>query len=49
MAIVPIPSAAVERVFSKVKCIIETTVVSALKDSLGIRVMERFNHYPNSI
>ena len=49
VALVPISSAAVERVFSQVQFIIETTGVSALGESLEIRVMERVNHYPNSI
>ena len=49
VALVPISSAAVERVFSQVKFIIETTGVSALKELLETRVMEYVNHYPNSI
>ena len=38
---------AVERIFSQVKFIIETTGVSALEESLETRAMERVNHYPN--
>ena len=45
VALVPISSAAVERVFSQVKFIIETTGVSALEESLETHVMERVNHY----
>ena len=40
VALDPISSAAVEYVFSQVKFIIETTGVSALKESLETRVME---------
>ena len=49
VALVPILSTAVERVFNQVKFIIETTGVSALEESLETRAMERVNHYPNSI
>ena len=49
MALVPISSAAMERVFSQVKFIIETTGMNALEESLETRVMERVNHYPNGI
>ena len=48
VALVPISSVAVERVFSQVKFIIETTGVSALEESLKTRVMEHVNHYPSS-
>ena len=49
MARVPISSAAVERVCSQVKFIIETTGMSALKELLETRVMEHDNHYWYSI
>ena len=45
VALVPISSASVERVFSQVKFIIETTGVRALEESLETRVMERVNVY----
>ena len=45
VARVPISSAAVERVCSQVKFIIETTGMSALKELLETRVMEHNNHY----
>ena len=49
VALVPISSAAVERVFSQVKFIIETTGVGAIEESLGSCVVECVNHYANSI
>ena len=45
VAIVPLSSASVERVFSQVKYIIETTGESVLEESLEARVMERVNDY----
>ena len=48
VALVPVSSAAVECVFSQVEFLIETTGVSALKESLEIRVKEHVNHYPTS-
>ena len=45
VALVPISSASVERVFSQVKFIIETTGVSALKETLETCAMERVNVY----
>ena len=45
VALVPISSVAVERVFSQVKFITETTGMSALEESLERRVMECVNHY----
>jgi len=45
VALVPISSAAVERVFSQVKFIIETVGESVLEETLETRVMERVNSY----
>ena len=45
IAIVPISSAGVERVFSQVKFILETVGDSALEETLEVRVMERCNCY----
>ena len=45
VAIVPISSAAVERVFSQVKFIIESVGESVLEETLETRVMERINKY----
>ena len=38
-------SASVERIFSQVKLIVETTGVSPLEETLNTRVMERCNVY----
>ena len=46
VALVPISSAAVERVFSQVKFIVETLGVSVLEETLETRLMERVNRYP---
>ena len=45
VAITPITSASVERVFSQVKFIIEAVGESMLEETLETRVMERVNHY----
>ena len=45
VAIVPISSASVERVFSQVKFIIESVGESVLEETLETRVMERINKY----
>ena len=45
VALVPISSTSVERVFSQVKFIIETVGVSVLEETLETRVMERVNRY----
>ena len=45
VAIVPLSSASVERVFSQVKFIIETVGQSVLEETLETRVMERVNDY----
>ena len=46
VALVPISSAAVERVFSQVKFIVETSGVSVLEETLETRLMEHVNRYP---
>ena len=46
VALVPISIAAVERVFSQVKFIVETSGVSVLEETLETRLMERVNRYP---
>lgn len=48
VAIVPLSSASVERVFSQVKYIIETTGECVLEETLEARVMERVNDYSGS-
>ena len=45
VVLIPITSAAVERVFSQVKFIIETIGESGLQDTLELRLMERVNKY----
>ncbi len=45
VAIVPLSSASVERVFSQVKFIIETVGENVLEETLEARVMERVNDY----
>lgn len=45
VAIVPLSSASVERVFSQVKFIIETVGINVLEETLETRVMERVNDY----
>ena len=45
VALVPITSAAVERIFSQVKFIIETTGEHGLQETLQVRLMERTNDY----
>lgn len=49
VALVPISSAAVERVFSQVKYIIETVGESVLEETLETRVMERVNSYSSRL
>jgi hypothetical protein len=45
VVLAPITSAAVERVFSQVKFIIQTTGESGLQETLSVRIMERTNTY----
>ena len=45
VALVPISSAMIERVFSQVKFIVETIGENALEETLQTRVMERVNSY----
>ena len=45
MALVPVSSAFVERVFSQVKFIIESVGQSLLEETLEARVMERVDRY----
>ena len=45
VALVPITSAAVERIFSQVKFIIETVGENGLEETLAVRLMERVNVY----
>ena len=45
VAIVPLSSASVERVFSQVKFIIETVGHNPMEETLETRVMERVNDY----
>ena len=45
VALVPVSSAFVERVFSQVKFIIESVGQSLLEETLEARVMERVNRY----
>ena len=47
IALVPVSSTSVERVFSQVKFIIETVCEGALEETLETRVMERVNRFPN--
>jgi len=49
VALVQVSSASVERVFSQVKLICETTGVSPLEQNLQIRLFERCNVYPSDI
>ena len=46
VAFVPISSAAVERLFSQVKFIVETLGVSVLEETTKTRLMERVERYP---
>ena len=45
VVLIPITSAAVERVFSQVKFIIETIGENGLQETLELRLMERVNKY----
>ena len=45
IVLVQVSSAAVERVFSQVKYILETIGDSALEDNIECRMMERINNY----
>ena len=45
VALVPISSAAVERVFNQVKLIIDTIGQSCLEETLETHLMERTNKY----
>ena len=45
VALVPITSVAVERIFSQVKFILETTGEHGLTETLEVRLMERTNDY----
>ena len=46
VALVQVSSASVERVFSQVKLICETTGASPLEETLEVRLFERCNTYP---
>ena len=45
VALVPVTSASVERVFSQVKLIVETVWENALPETIETRLMERVNIY----
>ena len=45
VALVPVTSASVERVFSQVKLIVETVGENALQETIETRLMERVNEY----
>jgi hypothetical protein len=49
VALVQISSATVERIFSQVKLICETTGDSPLEETLEVRLFERCNVYPSDV